>query len=233
MKTVIHKNTDRGKGDHGWLSTRFSFSFANWYEPTRMGFGNLRVLNDDTIMPDSGFGMHPHSNMEIVSIVTEGEVTHVDSMNNDAKVTAGEIQVMTAGTGITHSEYNKSTEEVLKLFQIWILPKKEGLTPSYSQKDFRQAQKPNELTLLVSPTGEDDSLTINQDAYIHRGVFDQETTLPYAIKHADNGVYLFIVKGSVLIGDETLQKGDAIGISETTTFDISVQPDTEVLLFEV
>ncbi|MEY3783845.1 MAG: hypothetical protein RLZZ230_167 [Candidatus Parcubacteria bacterium] len=233
MKTVIHRGNERGVGSHGWLESRFSFSFANWYEPTKMGFGELRVINDDTIMPNSGFGMHPHDNMEIITIVTEGTVTHADSMGTDMQVTKGEIQVMSAGTGVIHSEYNTSSDEVLKLYQIWILPRAENITPSYSQKDFSAAQKQNELTLLVSPDGRDESLIINQDAYVYRGTFNKAETLSYNIKHAGNGVYLFIIKGEVSIDDKSLQASDAIGISEITNLDIKVQPNTEILLFEV
>ncbi len=233
MKIIIHKNKDRGTADHGWLKTKFSFSFADWYEASRMGFGNLRVINDDTIMPNSGFGMHPHNNMEIITIVTKGEVTHEDSMGNNKKVVAGEIQVMSAGSGVVHSEYNKSGEEILKLYQIWILPREENIKPSYGQKDFKKAQDVNDLTMLVSPDGEDDSLSINQDAYIYRGLFNEGKKTSYDLKNKNNGVYIFVVRGEVKIDEVILEEGDAAGINEVSTLDMGFVANTEILLFEV
>lgn len=233
MKTVIHRNKERGVGEHGWLHTRFSFSFAHWYNPERMGFGALRVLNDDIIDADSGFDTHPHANMEIITIVTKGAVTHGDSMGHSFDVPAGDVQVMSAGTGVLHSEQNNSLHESLELFQIWIEPGERNITPRYDQKSFGLELKRNEFELLVSSDGRNDSLQINQDAFVYRGVIDEGKSVSYTLNNKENGVYIFIVKGSVVIGESDLDTRDAIGVWDVENVDILAKSEAEVLIFEV
>jgi redox-sensitive bicupin YhaK (pirin superfamily) len=228
MKTVLHSSHLRGVAEHGWLSSRFSFSFANWYEPTRMGFGALRVLNDDAIAPASGFGMHPHANMEIITIVTKGAVTHEDSMGNRGVVHAGEVQVMTAGTGVVHAEKNESETQPLELFQLWITPRVAGLLPSYAQKAF-----PSEATLLVSPDGRDGSLSIMQDAFIERVVLHAGDESAYAVRKAGNGAYIFVVSGSVRVGEVSLSMRDALCVSDTDSISLFAQENSLLLIVEV
>lgn len=231
MKTVLHKASDRGVAEHGWLHSRFSFSFADWYEPTRMGFGVLRVINDDVIDPHSGFDRHPHRDMEIITIVTEGAVTHGDSMGNEYKVHAGEVQVMSAGTGVVHSEYNKE-DRPLKLFQIWIGPRTRGLAPRYDQRSFVSAEK-NKIELLVSGNVADDVLLIKQDAYVSRASLDEGIEVEYALKRPENGIYIFVVKGSIKVGGHDLDDRDALGIVEFEKVSISATTPSELLIFDV
>ncbi len=222
MKTILHKANERGEAEHGWLSSRFSFSFAEWFNPNRMGFGALRVLNDDTIQPSSGFGMHPHRDMEIITIVTSGSVTHKDSEGNEGVVSAGEVQVMSAGTGVVHSEYNESEHEELTLFQIWILPNKENAPVSYSQKNFDFMNVTPGALPLVAPYGEQkkDELLINQDAWVTY-VYSDETPYEYRIKKEGNGVYIFVIEGSCQVSNITLLARDALGVSETEKVTLS------------
>lgn len=234
MNYTLHKASERGVAEHGWLHSRFSFSFANWYNPAKMGFGVLRVINDDVIDADSGFDLHPHDNMEIVTIVMEGAVTHGDSMGNEGAIPAGDVQVMSAGTGVVHSEHNNSLEDELKLFQIWILPKERGIEPRYDQKSFGATWKQNALQLLVSPDGRNDSLFIHQNAFIHRGALIDGKTQEYMLHDAEkNGVYLLVVDGSVKIDGHTLNSRDAIGVSETDSIIIVANATARYLLFEV
>lgn len=231
MQKIFHPAEERGKAEHGWLHTRFSFSFADWYNPERMGFGVLRVLNDDVIEPHAGFGMHPHANMEIITIVTAGAVSHEDSMGNKYVVPAGDIQVMSAGSGVTHAEFNKGDEK-LALFQIWITPRVMGLPPRYVQQSLGPVQK-NKIELLVSGDPNDDVLFINQDAYVSRAVCDEKETISYALKRAGNGVYIFIVKGSIHVDGVDLGARDAIGLWGTGKVEISTLTHSEFLVFEV
>ena len=219
MKKVIHRADERGKGEHGWLKTRYSFSFADWHEPSRMGFGTLRVINDDTIAPDSGFGMHSHRDMEIITIVTGGTLAHKDSMGNVGTVSAGEVQVMSAGTGVTHSEYNSSKEEKLTLFQIWIEPKERGVKPGYAQKSFKN--KEGGITTLVAPIGHKEGLPINQDAYIYQAAVNSDKPVRHALAQKNNGAYVFVIEGSIKIGEDTLSARDAMGIWDTGEITIS------------
>ena len=232
MKTVIHRAEERGGGEHGWLSTRYSFSFADWYEPTRMGFGTLRVINDDTIAPASGFPMHAHQDMEIITLVLRGTVTHKDSLGNVGTVPAGDVQVMSAGTGIVHSEYNASATEPLALFQIWIEPNKNGVRPRYAQKSFADAKKSN-FQLLVSPTGAKESLGIHQDAYICLARVDRDHPLNFELQDKRHGVYLFVIGGSIDVAGETLGARDAMGITETDKVRIESPKSAELLIIEV
>lgn len=235
MIRIVHKAEDRGVSEHGWLSSRFSFSFAEWYEPSRMGFGALRVINDDTIAPHSGFPPHPHRDMEIITIVTHGAVTHKDSMGNEGVISAGEVQVMSAGTGVMHAEINGDDEE-LRLFQIWIEPKLSSIVPRYDQQNFSLQKHPDGRTLLVSPEGEEEgaSLTINQDAYLSWLELPEEETHIYELHRPGFGLYALVVEGEVVIDGEPLSSRDAIGLAgmkEPTQ--IVAKTSTTVLLIEV
>ncbi len=233
MQKIIHKEETRGTAEHGWLHSKFSFSFAEWYEETRMGFGVLRVLNDDVVEPLSGFPMHPHQNMEIITIVTSGEVTHEDSMGNKGLVKAGDVQVMSAGTGIVHSEYNNSKNEKLELFQIWMNPKEKNISPRYDQKNFGTKKIKNEIETLVSGDKNDSTLFINQTAYISRLVLEEEKEVEYKIKRSENGVYLFVVSGEVLVEGESLKSRDALGVWGTEIIDIKAVSESELFIFDV
>ncbi|MDB5190242.1 MAG: pirin family protein [Parcubacteria group bacterium] len=232
MNTVIHRAGDRGRGDYGWLTTRYSFSFADWYNPARTGFGKLLVINDDRISADNGFGMHQHRDMEIITIVTSGTLTHKDSMGNVGTVVAGEVQVMSAGTGVAHSEYNASTMDSLELFQIWILPKELGIAPRYGQTQISDANEQG-LTQLVGPLDTTLGLGINQDAYISKVTLDADKKLSYAMHQEGNGAYVFVVSGSIEIAGESLFARDAIGITDTSAVEISVEESAEFLIIEV
>ncbi len=236
MPYTVYKAEERGRAEHGWLHSKFSFSFAEWYDPERMGFGALRVINDDVIDADSGFDLHPHNNMEIITIVTEGAVTHGDSMGNQEVVPAGDVQVMSAGTGVVHSEHNNSLDETLKLFQIWILPKSRNIEPRYGQKSFGTQWKRDALDLLVSPDGRDESLSIHQDAFVLRGALEKGQSQTYKLYDAEkNGVYVFVVDGSITIDGNTLTERDALGTDKAMTLDIVIvaNEDSRYLIFEV
>lgn len=232
MQKVVHKAEERGVAEHGWLHSRFSFSFADWYEPTRMGFGALRVINDDTIDPANGFGMHPHRDMEIITIVTKGAVTHQDSMGNKGEVRAGEVQVMSAGTGVVHSEYNDSATDALELFQIWIFPHTIGVEPRYAQQAF-SAPVSNILLPLVGPIGEEVPLSIHQDAYVSRLALEPGTEYRYGIHRPGNGLYVLVIEGGVHVADETLTLRDAVGVWDTELVTLGATERSEVLLIEV
>ncbi|MFN8277883.1 MAG: pirin family protein [Chitinophagales bacterium] len=233
MELIIHKAAERGHANHGWLNAWHSFSFANFYDPAKIQFGALRVLNDDTIAPGMGFGMHPHNNMEIITIPLEGSVRHRDSMGNEGLVKAGEVQVMSAGTGILHSEVNGSTVEPLKLFQIWIFPEKEQLTPRYNQKSFDTANRSQHWQLLVSADGSQNSLTIHQKARIARATIEAGQALSYPVHHEGNGIYLMVVEGSAAVLGLTLSRRDAIGLTDASAVEIHATEKTEVLVLEV
>jgi hypothetical protein len=229
MKIVFHPSNERGKGDYGWLTTRYSFSFADWYDSTKMGFGALRVLNDDIIAPSQGFGTHGHKNMEIITIVTRGEVTHKDSIGNEHVLKAGEVQVMSAGTGVMHSEYNASPTEPLELFQLWIQPALYDITPSYIQKSFELRGSNNALMSLVHK----DTLSINQDASITYGDVDASTSLTYTLDDKEHGVYVFVIAGEVSVGDQILHKRDALGIIEVERVTVTGKENSQFLIIEV
>ncbi len=227
---TLHRAEDRGKGEYGWLSTRYSFSFADWYEPSRMGFGALRVLNDDTITEGSGFGMHGHANMEIITIVLEGALAHKDSMGETGVLVPGDVQVMSAGTGILHSEYNGGQGD-LKLFQIWIAPDTERVTPRYDQRSIGLTQ-PGE-TLLVASMGDETTLTIHQDAYLSRLTLDAEHPLTYRLKKPGHGVYFFVITGPVTVAETRLDSRDAFGVEGVDTVSLSAKGEADVLAIEV
>lgn len=233
MSIVLHRANERGGADHGWLTTRHSFSFAQWYEPTQMGYGALRVLNDDTIAPNTGFGAHSHRDMEIITIVTEGEVTHGDSMGNSGVVGAGEVQVMSAGTGVVHSEKNASPDQVLSLFQLWIAPRSHGIEPRYAQRAFGFDTQAGGCALLVSPDAREGSLSIHQDAYISLAILEKQSPLQYSFYDQSHGVYLFVVEGSVVVTDQTLNTRDGLGVSDVSKVSIESIGRTRVLIIEV
>lgn len=232
MKTVFHPADQRGHANHGWLDAHHSFSFASWYDPSKIHFGALRVLNDDIIAGSMGFGTHPHDNMEIITIPLVGALKHRDSMGNEATITAGEIQVMSAGTGIQHSEFN-ATNETLNLFQIWVFPNKKNVTPRYDQQLLDTAKMKNNFAQILSPDPADDGVWIHQDAWFHLGEFDKGQSANYTVKSANNGVYVLVVEGQVTINGQVLNKRDALGVWNTDAFAISFNENSKVLLLDV
>ncbi len=233
MKTIIHKATERGRADHGWLNAHHSFSFANYYDPTKVHFGLLRVLNDDIVAPGMGFGAHPHDNMEIVTIPLQGSLEHKDSMGNVGVIGPREIQAMSAGSGIKHSEYNPSKTEPVNLLQIWVFPKERNIEPRYDQKKYNLDESIGQFKTIVSPQKSDDLMWINQDAYFSLGKFKAGQTADYKIQHMGNGAYVFVIEGEATVNNEKLTKRDAIGISETDSFTISINADAEILIIDV
>ncbi len=233
MKTIFHKSTERGQANHGWLHAKHSFSFANYHDPNKVHFGMLRVLNDDIIAPGGGFGMHPHDNMEIVTIPLKGTLEHRDSMGNIGTIQPNEIQAMSAGSGLMHSEYNHSKTEEINLLQIWIFPKEKNITPRYEQKIFSENAKLNNFKTIVSPIKSDDTMWINQDAFFSIGKFSEEKNISYTIQNKGNGAYVFVIEGSAIIGEHTLNKRDAIGVWDTSNFSVSVKPNSEILIIDV
>ncbi|MBI5662512.1 MULTISPECIES: pirin family protein [Ignavibacterium] len=232
MNYIIHRSEERGKANYGWLDTKYSFSFARYYDPDKMGFGLLRVLNDDIVFPDSGFGTHPHDNMEIITIILDGQLQHKDSMGNGSVIKAGEVQVMSAGSGVTHSEFNPSKTEKVNLLQIWIYPKEENIEPRYDQKSFPKNERKNKLITAVSGYSENGPLYIHQNAEIKLGYFDKGNKINYQIRNG-NGVYLFGIEGHLKIVNEDLLRRDAIGIYNITEFNIEVAETSEFVLLEI
>jgi redox-sensitive bicupin YhaK (pirin superfamily) len=235
MKTELHPASERGHANHGWLDTYHSFSFATYFNPAREQFGCLRVLNDDTVDGGTGFDLHPHNNMEIITIMLEGALEHRDSMGNIQVINRGEVQVMTAGTGIYHAEYNHSETEQVKLFQLWIFPREKGLKPRYDQKLYADQNKKNELIMLVTPDTkqQEDTLWIHQDAFISTINLTKESAFSYDIRIAGNGVFLFVVNGKASVNNNVLSNRDGIGISETELFQIQAIEDSNLLFIEV
>jgi len=233
MKTVIHRSNTRGQANHGWLKANHSFSFANYYNPDRMNFGVLRVLNDDQIAPGMGFGTHPHNNMEIITIPLSGQVEHKDSMGNSGIINPGEIQVMSAGTGIKHSEYNKNKDQELKLLQIWVIPHKQQVTPRYDQLEINKANSVNGFKQILSPNESDDGVWIHQNAWFHLGELNANETFLYSVKDSKNGVYAFIIEGESEIQDQNLSARDGMGIWDTNEIKIKSKAKSKILLMEV
>ena len=231
---MIHKSTTRGHAQHGWLDSWHSFSFANYYNPERMHFGVLRVLNDDTIDGGTGFGTHPHDNMEIISIPLEGALEHKDSMGNTAVISAGDIQVMSAGTGIYHSEYNHHKDKPGKFLQIWLFPNKRNVQPRYDQITLDVSKRKNRLQQILSPDPNDEGVWIHQDAWFHLGKFDKGTEADYSLKKAGNGIYAFVIKGTFDINGVQLTERDAAGIKDLSSIRIqSTSDDAEILLMDI
>lgn len=233
-QTVFHAADSRGRADHGWLQAAFSFSFSGWQNRERMHFGALRVLNDDFIGKEVGFGQHPHDNMEIISIVLEGALSHKDTMGNTESIKANEVQVMSAGSGLEHSEFNHSKTEGINSLQIWIFPKLRNIAPRYEQKYFDPAERKNTLQTLVAPTDTPgDALTINQDAWIYRASLDEGKTLVHQMKNPGNGVYAFLLDGTLSVEGQTLHKRDALGIWDTDELHFTADGACDLLLIEV
>lgn len=233
MKTIVHKANTRGEANHGWLKSKHTFSFANYYNPERMGFGALRVINDDHVEGGKGFGTHPHCDMEIISIPTSGKLAHKDTIGTNGIIESGEIQVMSAGTGIAHSEMNGNADEPVKFFQIWVMPNKQGVEPRYQQLKIADMLKPNEFGQILSPNPDDAGVWIHQDAWFHMGNLDKGVSAGYELKGNQHGVYAFIIEGKVKIGDEVLETRDGMGIIDTKGFDVEALEDSRVLLMEV
>jgi redox-sensitive bicupin YhaK (pirin superfamily) len=233
-KTVLHKASTRGHANHGWLDSYHSFSFANYYNPERIHFGALRVLNDDTVSEGRGFGKHPHDNMEIVSIPLEGDLQHEDSMGNIAVIRKGDIQAMSAGTGIFHSEFNKNKDLPVKFLQIWIFPNKKNVDPRYNQITLDVADRHNKLQQVLSPNPEDNAVWIHQDAWFHLGKFDQGFSTEYSLKKKGDGIYAFVLSGDITIDGQQLNSRDGFGIWDTEKIAIKANSqDAELLLMEV
>ena len=231
MKTVLHKANTRGHANHGWLDSHHTFSFAKYYNPERMNFGVLRVLNDDVVAGGKGFGTHPHDNMEIISIPLEGDLEHKDSMGNTAVIRKGDVQVMSAGTGVYHSEYNKNASSEVRFLQIWVFPNKKGVTPRYDQIAVDDSK--NNLQQILSPNAEDEGVWIHQDAWFHMGNLDQGFETEYSIKKSGNGVYAFVLEGDVEIQDQKLTKRDGFGVWDTDSISIKAGSKSKILLMEV
>jgi quercetin 2,3-dioxygenase len=232
-KSVLHKSETRGDADHGWLHSRHTFSFADYYDPERINFGMLRVLNDDTVQAGMGFGTHPHNNMEIISIPLEGDLEHKDSMGNVSVIKHGDVQVMSAGTGITHSEYNKNKDIPVKFLQIWVIPAKRNVTPRYDQITLNVDDRHNKLQQILSPNPDDEGVWIYQNAWFHLGKFDKGFSSDYTLKSKGNGVYAFILSGKVAINDQELTSRDGYGIWDVDKLKIKADPEAEFLLMEV
>lgn len=231
--TVLHKANTRGEANHGWLKSFHTFSFANYYNPERMNFGVLRVLNDDYVQAGMGFGTHPHENMEIISIPLEGDLEHRDSMGNTAVIKNGDIQVMSAGSGITHSEYNKNQNAAVKFLQIWVFPNKKNVTPRYDQITLKAEDRKNKLQQIVSPNPNDAGVWIHQDAWFHLGAIDAGQKLNYTIKKEGNGLYVFVLSGAVKINNQVLETRDGMGIWNTKDFNIESTANAEILMMDV
>lgn len=233
MKTTIHKSETRGLADHGWLLSRHTFSFADYYNPERVRFGLLRVLNDDIVQPGMGFGTHPHDNMEIISIPLAGELAHKDSTGKKEVIRVNDVQIMSAGTGLYHSEFNNSSNDIVNFLQIWIFPKLKDITPRYDQKTFKPEDYKDKLTTVVSPVKNPDTLWINQDAFLSIGNLSAGTIVEYSIQHNGNGLYVFVIQGSVETEGIRLGKRDAAGLEEMGMINIKAIEDSMVLLIEV
>jgi redox-sensitive bicupin YhaK (pirin superfamily) len=230
-KTILHKSNSRGVADHGWLKSQHTFSFGGYYNPERINFGALRVLNDDVVDGGMGFGEHPHDNMEIISIPLEGKLEHKDSMGNVATIQTGEIQVMSAGTGIYHSEHNAEKNKPVKFLQIWLFPNQRNVTPRYDQITINS--EPNKLVQILSPNQDDEGVWIYQNAWFNLGRFSDEKTISYNLHAKENGVYAFIIKGKAQINGQNLEERDGFGVWSTEEIEIKVYTGTEILLMEV
>lgn len=233
MKTVLHKANTRGHADHGWLNSHHSFSFANYHNPERMHFGVLRVLNDDIVAAGRGFGTHPHDNMEIISIPLSGDLEHKDSMGNVATIKQGDVQAMSAGTGVYHSEYNKQSDQEVRFLQIWIFPNKRNVEPRYDQISIQDTIEKNQFSQILSPNPNDAGVWINQNAWFQMGELDKGVEASYGIKDKGNGVYAFVLEGEVSINGQALGKRDGFGVWDTDQISVKADTDAKVLLMDV
>ncbi|MEN0005559.1 MAG: pirin family protein [Bacteroidota bacterium] len=233
MKTVLHKAATRGHANHGWLDSHHSFSFANYYNPERMNFGVLRVLNDDVVDPGRGFGTHPHDNMEIISIPLEGDLEHKDSMGNEAVIKQGDVQVMSAGTGIFHSEYNRNKDQQVKFLQIWMFPNKRDVSPRYDQITLEGDKLKNQFHQILSPNQDDEGVWVHQNAWFHLGELEAGKQTNYNVKANGNGVYAFVLNGNVSINGQALEARDGFGVWDVNQLEITADSDAKVLLMDV
>ncbi|MDQ3682764.1 MAG: pirin family protein [Bacteroidota bacterium] len=233
MKTVLHKADTRGHADHGWLNSWHTFSFAGYHDPSRMHFGLLRVLNDDTVAAGMGFGKHAHDNMEIISIPLEGDLEHGDDTGTIAVIKKGDVQIMSAGTGIIHSEKNKNSDKQVKFLQIWVFPNEKNVKPRYEQKTFSDEDKHNTLATVVSPMGKNEGVNIHQNAWFSLGNLDKDMVLTYTLKEKGNGVYAFVLEGNATINDIVLSRRDGLGITETHMLTIKADSQAEILIMEI
>jgi redox-sensitive bicupin YhaK (pirin superfamily) len=231
--TVLHKANTRGHADHGWLNAYHSFSFASWYNPERVQFGTLRVLNDDTVTAGMGFGTHPHDNMEIITIPLEGDLAHKDSMGNTETIKTGEVQVMSAGTGIQHSEFNPNHDRHTKLFQIWLFPKTRNVAPRYQQIKLDVRGQKNNFAQILSPNADDEGVWIHQDAWFHLADFDEGFSKTYELKKAGNGMYVFVISGNIAVDSQELETRDGLGITDFKNLEIKASTDAKFLLMEI
>lgn len=232
-QTVLHTADSRGGADHGWLKSHHTFSFAGYFNPERVQFGALRVLNDDSVDGGMGFGDHPHDNMEIISIPLEGSLQHKDSMGNLATIEPGEIQAMSAGTGIYHTEYNKDKSKPVKFLQIWVFPNKRNVDPRYDQVKISLAEKPNQLVQVLSPDPEDAGVWIHQDAWFNMGKLEKDSKVDYTIHKKGNGAYIFVLEGQIAVDGQLLDRRDGYGIWDTEGFNITASTDAEFLIMDV
>jgi len=236
MKTTLYRASSRGHAYHGWLDTYHTFSFANYYDPNRIHFGALRVINDDIVKGGEGFGTHPHDNMEIVSIPLYGDLEHKDSMGHTSVIRAGEVQVMSAGSGLTHSEYNSNLDKPLNFFQIWVFPDKKNVQPRYDQKEFDFIHRKNELVPIVGPKDDEENevLCVHQNAWFSIGTFDKGIAFDYKIKKQGNGVFAMVVEGEFTVEDQKLHHRDGLGIWETDVVKITADSENaRILLIDV
>ena len=231
--SVLHKANTRGHADHGWLNAYHSFSFASWHNPDRVQFGALRVLNDDTVAAGMGFGTHPHDNMEIITIPLEGDLAHKDSMGNTETIKTGDIQVMSAGTGIRHSEFNLNKDKRTKLLQIWVFPDQQNVVPRYQQITLNPEDSYNKLQQILSPNPDDDGVWIHQQAWFHLGKFNQQATVNYQPKKENNGIYIFVLSGNIIANGQNLEARDGFGIWNLDALKIDIQSSGEFLLIEI
>lgn len=233
MTVIFHENESRGLADHGWLMSRHTFSFANYSNPQRMNFGLLRVLNDDIVKPAMGFGTHPHDNMEIVSIPLSGSLKHRDSMGNTHIITTGEVQIMSAGSGLTHSEYNYSSSEDVNFLQIWVFPKERDIVPRYDQKIFNASERINRFQLLVEPQESEETIWINQNAWFSLVDLERDNHVKYEQYNKENGVYFFIIEGSAKIDDHNVNRRDGLGLLDGEAYSVQANSKTQILAIEV
>ena len=231
--TVLHKASSRGHADHGWLNAHHSFSFASWYNPDRVQFGMLRVLNDDTVAAGMGFGTHPHDNMEIITIPLEGDLAHKDSMGNAATIKTGDVQVMSAGTGIQHSEFNPNHNQHTKLFQIWLFPKVRNVEPRYQQITLDVTEQKNNFAQILSPNADDKGVWIYQDAWFYLADFDADFSKILALKKEGNGFYIMNIDGVIEVNGEKLEKRDALGLWDTPEIEIKATTNAKFLVMEI
>ncbi len=231
--TVLHKANTRGHADHGWLNAYHSFSFASWYNPDRVQFGMLRVLNDDTVAAGMGFGTHPHDNMEIITIPLEGDLAHKDSMGNTEVIKTGDVQVMSAGTGIQHSEFNPNADQHTKLFQIWVFPKYRNVTPRYQQITLDVTEQKNNFAQILSPSADDAGVWIYQDAWFYLADFDKGFSKTYSINKEGNGMYVFVISGTITVDGQELETRDGLGIWNFNELEFVATSDAKFLLMEI